>query len=105
MNYERVLQKCVASVYPGTAADCNSDFYVANGRGLPICCGDNIAIDNDQGEEELIPWSLGMYIKLSNVRYASKARFYCIKKDLGIKLIFVYESNVYCVIIILILLP
>ena len=62
MNYERVLQKCVASVYPGTAADCNSDFYVANGRGLPICCGDNIAIDNDQAEEELIPWSLGMYI-------------------------------------------
>ena len=87
MNYERVLQKCVASVYPGTAADCNSDFYVANGRGLPICCGDNIAIDNDQGEEELIPWSLGMYIKLS-IRYASKARFYCVKKDLGIKLIF-----------------
>ena len=44
MNYERVLQKCVASVYPETAADCNSDFYVANGRGLSICCGDNIAI-------------------------------------------------------------
>ena len=90
MNYERVLQKCVASVYPGTAADCNSDFYVANGRGLPICCRDNIVIDNDQGEEELISWSLGMCIniKLSNVRYASKVNFYyCILKDLGIKLI------------------
>ena len=87
MNYGRVLQKCVASVYAGTAVDCNSDFYVANGSGLPICCVDNIAIDNDQGEEELIPWSLCMYIKLLNVRYASKACFSCVKKDLGIKLI------------------
>ena len=68
MSYESVLQKCVASVYPGTAADCNSDFYVANSCGLPICCENNIAIDRDQGEEEFIPWSLGVYIKLSNVQ-------------------------------------
>ena len=81
----REFYRSVLLQFTQTAADCNSDFYVANGHGLPICCGDNIAIDNDQGEEELIPWSLGMYIKLSNVRYASKACFYCVKKDLGIK--------------------
>ena len=54
-----------------------------------------------KGKKSLSPGAcLGMYIKLSNVRYASKARFYCVKKDLGIKLIFVYEINVYCVIIV-----
>ena len=33
-----------------------------------------------KGEEELIPWTLETYIKLSSIKYASKARFYCVKK-------------------------
>ena len=39
-----------------------------------------IRIDNDDGEEESIPWTLETYIRLSSVRYASKARLYCYKK-------------------------
>ena len=51
--------------------------YIANGCGMPICGEEYIRVDNDEGVEELIPWTLQMYIKLS---YASKARFYCVKK-------------------------
>ena len=32
-----------------------------------------IRVDNDEGEEELILWTLETYIKLSNIKYASKA--------------------------------
>ena len=54
--------------------------YVANGRGMCICSEDIIRVDNADGEEEHIPWTLQTYIKLSTIRYASKARFYCVKK-------------------------
>ena len=47
---------------------------------MSIHSGDFIQIDNDDGEEECIPWTLEAYIRLSSIRYASKARLYCVKK-------------------------
>ena len=41
---------------------------------------EHIHVDNDDVVEELIPWTLEAYIKLSNIKYPSKARFYCVKK-------------------------
>ena len=80
MSYSRVLEKCVSVVFPDDIDTANCEYYVANGRGMCICSEDIIRVDNADGEEEHIPWTLQTYIKLSTIRYASKARFYCVKK-------------------------
>ena len=77
MTYQRVLEKCVSAVFPNDSSD--GKHYVANGRGIPIFSGDNIAIDNNEGEEEFVPWTLDTYIRLSSCRFASKTRLYCVK--------------------------
>ena len=78
VTYPRMLEKCISMVFPDDSSD-GGKYYMSNGRGMPICDGEYIRVDNDEGEEELIPWTLETYIKLSNIKYASKARFYCVK--------------------------
>ena len=82
MTYPRVLEKCVSAVFPDDdESDRDSCFYyVATGRGIPISSEEFIRVENDDGIEECIPWTLQTYIKLSSIKYASKARFYCVKK-------------------------
>ena len=84
MNYQRILAKCKAVVFPDSTAADSDDYYIASGRGMPICSADYIRVDNANGIEEKIPWSLETYIKLSCTKYLSKARFYCVKKPRGI---------------------
>ena len=91
MSYQRVLEKCVSHVFPDDDLSSNEyEYYVSNGRGICISNGDSIRVDNNDGEEECIPWTLQTYIKLSSIRYASKARFYCVKKFV------VGTKSVYC---------
>ena len=80
MSYTRVLQKCVSVVFPDDTDTRECEYYIANGRGMCICNEEYIRVDNADGEEECIPWSLQTYIRLSSIRYASKAQFYCVKK-------------------------
>ena len=63
--------------------DVDCEYYVANGKGVPICIGECITIDNDEGVEMAVPWTLQAYIQLSSIKYASKARFYCVKRWKG----------------------
>ncbi|CAI8021362.1 hypothetical protein GBAR_LOCUS12679, partial [Geodia barretti] len=81
MNYRRILETCVSVVFPDDDLESSEcEYYIANGRGMSIHSGDFIQINNDDGEEECIPWTLEAYIRLSSIRYASKARLYCVKK-------------------------
>lgn len=57
-------------------ANTDSEFYLADSKGVPIWTSDMISID----EESEIPWTLINYIHYSNVRYPSKARIYCVQK-------------------------
>ena len=50
-------------------------------RGIPIWNSDTIRIDVEGGTEEL-QWTLSRYIKISNIKYPSKARFYCVRRGL-----------------------
>ena len=85
MSYQRILEKCVSVVFPEDELPSNEyEFYIANGRGMSFHSGDHILIDNDDGNEESIPLTLEAYTQLSNVRYASKTRLYCVKKLLDI---------------------
>ena len=47
MCYQRVLEKCVSMVFPDDE-DVDCEYYVANGKELPICTGECIIIDNDE---------------------------------------------------------
>ena len=79
MTYKRVLEKCVSVVFPDDAHD-DCEYHVSNGRGMCIYVDEYIRVDNEEGEEKLIPWTLETYIKLSSIKYASNACFYCVKK-------------------------
>ena len=81
-KYERVLQKCISVMFPDDNVESNDhyEYHVANGKGMSIYSGDTIQIENENGEEESIPWTLETYIQLSNARYASKTRLYSVKK-------------------------
>lgn len=79
MSYQRVLEKCKPVVFPDEPTQ-NCEYYIANGHGMPICTDEYIRIDNEDGEEECIPWALDAYIKLLSIKYGSKAHFYCVKK-------------------------
>lgn len=77
MTYHRVLEKCISVVFPDDMTD-SCEYYVSNGRGMPICSEEYIRVDNDEGVEELILWTLETYIKLSSIKYASKALLLCV---------------------------
>ena len=83
MNYKRVSEKCTTAVFPDDDQEAvGVEYYVANGRGICICDSNDeiIKVDNSDGGEEHVPWTLQTYIKLSSGRYASRTRLYCVKK-------------------------
>lgn len=57
--------------------DC--EFHVADAKGVPIRSSDKILVDTEEGEEEL-DWTLIRHIQLSNVKYPSKAKYFCVRK-------------------------
>ena len=73
-TYKRMLERCI-EVYPETHAQ----FYVADSRGFAIWNGDKIVINLDDGPQKR-QWTLGRHIRLSNVKYPSKAKHYCVHK-------------------------
>lgn len=36
-------------------------------------------IDDEDGEEQKVPWTLMKYIEYSHFKYASKAKFFCVR--------------------------
>ena len=77
-SYQRMLEKCIAEIYTEEEQE-NAEFYIADSRGIPIWSSDTIKIDVDNGTEEL-EWTLNRYIHLSNAKYPSKVRYYCVRK-------------------------
>ena len=60
-------------------------FYIADSRGVAIWNGDKIEIyveETGQTVQEC-DWTLEKYIKLSGMKFPSKARFFCVKKEKG----------------------
>ena len=77
-SYQRMLEKCITEVYTEEERE-NAEFYIADSCGIPIWSSDTIKIDDDNGTEEL-EWTLNLYIHLSNAKYPSKVRYYCVRK-------------------------
>ncbi len=76
-TYKRMLEKCVEAVYsPDEKKD--AEFHIADSRGSIIPT--TIKLDSSEGVEiETLPWTIENYISITNM-YASKAKFYCLRK-------------------------
>lgn len=72
-----MLEKCKEALYSSEELNDAAEYYLADSRGSII--SDKIVLDSNDGVEEL-QWTLSSYISVSNMKYPSKARFYCLRK-------------------------
>ena len=79
-SFARVLEKCKHAVFPDAP---EAEYYIADSTGIPIE-GDQIVLDRPDGKDKEIKWSLGTYLRVSGIRYRSKARINCVQKFAGI---------------------
>ena len=76
-TYQRMLEKC-CSIYSTEERE-KATFYIADSRGVPIWTSDYLVIDGEDGKEQKVPWTLMKYIEYSHFKYASKAKFFCVR--------------------------
>lgn len=79
-SYQHMLERCISTLKYDNKNE-EYEYYLADSKGVPIWTKDTISIDEETGERE-IPWTLINYIHYSNVKYPSKARIYCVEKDI-----------------------
>ena len=82
-SYKRMVEKCKNEIYPDSQP--GTHYYIADSTGAAICSAssESITVDTREGDEKTLPWCLATYLKLTNVRYQSKARFYCVEMPEG----------------------
>jgi len=77
-SYERMLEKSKAQLY---SIQCQgASYYMADTSGTRVCIDGFIIVDKADGSEQQVPWTVETYIKMSNMKYPSKARFYCVEE-------------------------
>ena len=75
---ERMLEKSKAQLY---STQCQgASYYMADTSGTRVCIDGFIIVDKADGSEQQVPWTVETYIKMSNMKYPSKARFYCVEE-------------------------
>ena len=79
--YSLVVQKMKREIFGSDAP--SGEYYIANASGTPVSSGDSIVMSQADGAEQKVPWSLETYLKVSKIKYQSKARFYCVQKLQG----------------------
>ena len=78
-----MLEKCSAELYSEDERQHNT-FYIADSRGVAIWNSDKMEVDTGKGISKKCEWTLSNYIKLSRIKYPSKAKFFCVKQKKGI---------------------
>ena len=76
MTYQQVLDKSIRSIW-SDADTTNASFYLANGSGVAIG-GEEFDVELPDRTQNVIPWTLHNYLKVSNIKHASRARIYCV---------------------------
>ena len=72
-----MLSKCRDCVWGEVSG--NFQYFLADGTGAAVSC-DSFEIDLADGSKETLPWTLSNYLKVSNIKYASRLRLYCVRK-------------------------
>ena len=78
-SYVSVLNKIKEQVYGNEAEGCS--YYIADASGSPICTDSQIHIQQQDGTTKTVPWSIETYMHVSNIRFQSKLRLYCVRKS------------------------
>lgn len=79
-TYKHMLERCINLLSYTEEEKKNSEFYLADSKGVPIWTDSNtISLDEESGEKE-IPWTLDNYISTSNVKYRCRVKIYCVSK-------------------------
>ena len=77
-SYDHFLQRVKTEVFhDGTE---NASYYLADGCGVAITGGENITVEDAGGKEQTLQWMLDAFLKMSNIRYQSRAKFFCVQK-------------------------
>ena len=92
-----MLETCINQLDYSEAEKREKSFYIADSRGISICKSDTLCVEDKGAGEKNIPWTLMSYIKYSNVRYPSKAKFYCVGKS-KLHLLNRYVNNDYMIL-------
>ena len=73
-----MLRKCRENVWPGAKDTGHYRYSLADGSGT--CIGDSaFSTDLPDGGKESLPWTLNNYFWVSNIKYASRMRLYCVR--------------------------
>ena len=94
--YSMVLEKLKKEIF-GANAPTAAQYYIAKANVIPVSTGDTITMAQADGAEHQVPWSLETYLKVSRIKYPSKAQFYCVQKLPGID---VYNNFFFTIMII-----
>ena len=81
VSYNRFLQRIKREVFPGGPE--NATYYIADSSGVAIMSGEIISVEDAAGNEQKLQWTLETFLKVSNIRYQSRAKFFCVKKTSG----------------------
>ena len=74
-----MLRKCREHVWPAAGVkDSNYQYSLVDGSGTSIGHSD-FSIDLPDGGKETLPWTLSNYLRVSNVKYPSRMRLYCMR--------------------------
>ena len=80
-SHAQVLTKGVSSVFADAIE--GAHFYLSDGSGHTIT-GDDFIVDYPDESNEKIPWTLNNYLRVSCIKYPSRARLYCVAVIPGI---------------------
>ncbi|XP_064389956.1 uncharacterized protein LOC135337876 isoform X3 [Halichondria panicea] len=82
-RYEKIIEKCKRIVWSDFGANASRQFYLADGSGTCIEQPQSqFEVSRADGQQEVLPWTLENYLKVSNLKFASRARLYCVMKTL-----------------------
>ena len=77
-SYDRFLQRVKKEVFKDGPE--SASYYIADGCGVAITGGENITVEDAGGKEQTLQWTLDTFLKMSNIRYQSRAQFFCVQK-------------------------
>ena len=78
-SYSRLLEKCIKAVWE---EDEGYNFSLMDGQGLLI--DDKLIIDQPNGIDEELPWTLETYLKITKRTYTTQPRFVVLRTpDIG----------------------
>ena len=75
---EDILTKCKENVWGEGTDATNYQYFLADGSGTMIS-NSSFNVDLPDGSKESLPWTLSNYLRVSNIRFPSRLRLYCMR--------------------------